>query len=138
MLRPYKSAVEADGELGGAHGAALLETFAAEDRAALGGPERNGGFLAALRARGFGFRADRRSACASSNALGALGFAGFAALGLVLEAFIGEEHLFAGGENELGATLRTLQDLIVVFHEPPPLAPDGQGEGRFLHQGLCG
>jgi len=30
--------------------------------------------------------------------------------------------LFAGGEDEFSTTLGTLQDLIVEFHEPLPLA----------------
>ena len=46
----------------------------------------------------------------------AVGFAGFAPLGLVLEALVGEEHLLTGGEYELRSALRALQDLVVVFH----------------------
>jgi len=51
-----------------------------------------------------------------ARALGAFGFAVLTPLGLVFEALIGEEHLFAGGENELLTAFRTLQHLIVVFH----------------------
>jgi hypothetical protein len=48
--------------------------------------------------------------------LRAVGLARFAPLGLVLEALVGEKHLFARGENELRPTFGALQDLIVVFH----------------------
>jgi len=46
----------------------------------------------------------------------AVGLARLAPLGLILEAFIGEEHLFAGGEDELSSTFAAFQDLVVVFH----------------------
>jgi hypothetical protein len=42
---------------------------------------------------------------ASTSALGSFGLASFAALGLVLEAFVGKKHLFAGSKNEFSATL---------------------------------
>ena len=45
-----------------------------------------------------------------------LGFAVLAPLGLVLEALVGEKHLFAGRENKLLTAFRTLQYLIVIFH----------------------
>lgn len=48
--------------------------------------------------------------------MGAIGFTRFASLRLVFEAFVGEEHLFAGGENKLCATIGTLQNPIMVFH----------------------
>ena len=107
--------------LSGAHGAALLEAFAAEDWAALCGTKRDGGLLSALRAGGLGFGPDLRVASAApADTIGALGFTGLAPFGLVLEALVGEKHLFASGEDKLGATIRALQDLIVEFHEPPP------------------
>src|SRR5215813_4505529 len=98
-----------------AHRPTLLEAFAAENRAALRGTEWHRGFFAALRAVGFGFGAhlDGRT---TAHTIYALGFAGLATLGFVLEALVGKEHLFAGSKNKFGATLRTLQDLIVVFH----------------------
>jgi len=68
----------------------------------------------------------------ATAALGPFGFAGFATLGLVFEAFIREKHLFAGRKNELCAALRTLQHLVVVFHEPLSPGPEGRGLG-----GLC-
>jgi hypothetical protein len=121
--------------LGGAHGAALLETLAAKDGTALRRPEGNGGLLAALGTGGLGLRAHLRAAiCAAvADTLGALGFATFATFGFVLEALVGKKHLFAGGENKLCATLGTLQDLIVEFHEPLPLAQVEHGDGRTLH-----
>jgi len=105
-------------ELRGAHGAALLEAFAAKDGTALRWTEGHRGFLAALGAIGFGFGAHRGVAAVSAAAatFGALGFASLAALGLILEALVREKHLLARSKNKLGATLRTLQDLIVVFH----------------------
>jgi hypothetical protein len=63
----------------------------------------------------------------TTAAFGSLGFAALAPLWFVLESFIGEEHLFPGRKYKLSATLRTLQDLIVEFHEPLPLAQVGQG-----------
>jgi hypothetical protein len=63
---------------------------------------------------------------ASAPAFGALGFARLATFRLVLESLVGKEHLFASGKDKLGATLRALQDLIVEFHDPLPLALLGQ------------
>jgi hypothetical protein len=106
-----------DRRLRGAHGTALLEALAAKNRAALSRAEGHRSFLSALRAICLRFGAHRRTATSSSAAsFGALGFASLAALGLVLEALIREKHLLARSKNKLGATLRTLQDLIVVFH----------------------
>jgi hypothetical protein len=51
-----------------------------------------------------------------ARVLRALGLAILTPLGLIFEALVGEEHLLAGGENELRTAVRTLQDLIVVFH----------------------
>jgi hypothetical protein len=53
---------------------------------------------------------------AGTRALRALGFAILAPLGLVLEALVGEKHLFAGGKDELLTAFRALQDLVVIFH----------------------
>jgi hypothetical protein len=102
--------------LSGAHGAALLEALAAEDGATLSGTKGYRRFLAALGAIRLGFGAHRGVASSSTATFGALGFASLAALGLILEALVREKHLFARSKNKLGATLRTLQDLIVVFH----------------------
>lgn len=111
-----------------AHGAALLKTLAAKNGAALRGAERNGGLLAALRATGLGFRAHGRGGAAAT--LRTLGFATFAAFWFVLKAFVGEEHLFPAGKYKLGATFRTLQHPIVVFHSRnPPDLTSGKGRG---------
>jgi hypothetical protein len=48
--------------------------------------------------------------------LRAIGFAGFATLGLVLETLVREEHLLAGREHEFGSTIGAFQDLVMVFH----------------------
>jgi hypothetical protein len=56
------------------------------------------------------------SSPSSSAALGPLGFAILAALRFVFEALVGKKHLLAGGEDELGTALRTLQHSIVIFH----------------------
>src|ERR1041384_586917 len=120
-----------------AHGSPLLKTFAAKYRASLGGAERNSRFLAALRATGSGFGAYRRAVAATSG-LRALGLAGLATLRLVLETLIGEEHLFSAGKNKFGATLRALQNLVMVFHgSVPPETPIGKGTRRTLHEGLA-
>jgi hypothetical protein len=108
-----------------AHGSALLKAFPAEHRAPLGWPERHGCFLAALRAICLGFRAHLQAAAVgvTTATFGASCFATLTPFGFVLETFVGEKHLFAGGKYKLGAALRTLQDPIVIFHEALPLAP---------------
>jgi hypothetical protein len=98
-----------------AHRTPLLEALPAKHRAPLRRPERNGRFLAALRAICFRFRPHRT---ATPAAFSSFRLAGFATLRFVLETFVGEKHLFAGGKYELCTTLGTLQDLIVIFHEP--------------------
>ena len=119
-------------ELCCAHRSPLLKAFPAEYRASLRGPERHRGFLPALRAAGPGFRT-HWAAVAAARCFGALGFAAFAALGLILEAFIGEEHLFSAGKYKLGATLRALQDLIVIFHGSVPPETPVRRNAQNLH-----
>jgi hypothetical protein len=111
--------------LRGAHRASGLEALPAEHRASLGGLKRNGGFLATLGASSLSFRPDLPAA-SRATAFGPLGFACLAALGFVLKTLVGEKHLFASGKNELGATLATLQNLIVEFHGRLPWTPIGQ------------
>jgi hypothetical protein len=96
----------------------LLEALPAKDRPALRRTERHRSLLPALRTIRFRFGAHRgiASSAAATTTFRALGLASLAALGLVLEALIREKHLFARSKYKLGATLRTLQDLIVVFH----------------------
>src|SRR3984885_12683892 len=118
--------------LGSAHRAPLLEAFPAKDRAALRRAEGDSGVLAALRTGGFGLRPHLRRAVGPAATLSALGFAGFAAFRFVLEALVGEKHLLAGSKYEFSTAFGTLQDLIVEFHEPLPLAQVEQGEGPHL------
>ena len=74
----------------------------------------------------------------SSSGFGSLCLAGFAPLRLVLKSLVGEKHLFAGGKYKLGATLRTLQDLIVEFHDPLPSDPfRAAGTGSSFTMGLA-
>ncbi len=96
------------------HGPPLLEAFPAKNGPPLRRAERNRGFFSALRAGRFGLRPLVVRALARARR--ALGFAVLTPLGLILEALVGEEHLFAGGENKLLTAFRTLQNLIVVFH----------------------
>jgi hypothetical protein len=91
-----------------------LKAFAAKHWAPLRRPERNCRFLSALRASSFGLWP--LDAIPPARALRTLGFAILTPLRLVLEALIGKEHLFAGGENKFLTAFRTFQDLIVVFH----------------------
>jgi len=109
-----------------AQSAPLLEAFAAKDWPSLRGPEGNCRLLSTLRARRLRFRAHLRGVTASA-AFGALGLATFAPLRLVLETFVGEKHLFAGSKNKFSAALRTLQDSVVVFHEPLSPCPSQAG-----------
>lgn len=101
---------------GGPDRSPLLETFAAIHRASLCGLERDRRFFTALRANGLGFHSLYAGRCASTIARRTVRFARLAPLGLILEALIGEKHLFAGGENEFSRTFGALQDPIVVFH----------------------
>jgi hypothetical protein len=73
----------------------------------------------------------------ATTALGSFSLARLAALGFVFEALVGEKHLFAGGENEFSPALRTLQHLVVVFHEPLSPGPvAGEGMGDFVPDSL--
>jgi hypothetical protein len=122
--------------LGGTHGSALLKAFPAKDRAALRGTEGNRSVLSTLRTSSLGLRAHLCGAASTAGActFSALGFATLATFGFVLETLVGEEHLFSGSKDKLCTTFGTLQDLIVEFHEPLPLAQFGQRGRRTLHQ----
>ena len=73
----------------------------------------------------------------ATTALGSFSLARLAALGFVFEALVGEKHLFAGGKNEFSPALRTLQHLVVVFHEPLSPGPvAGEGMGDFVPDSL--
>jgi len=114
----------------------LLKAFAAKDRTSLGGAEGNGRFLSALGTSGLRFRAHLRSSAASRSAFCAFGFAALAPLRLVLKTLVGKKHLFAGSKNKFSAAFRTLQDPIVVFHEPLSRCPEAVKEmGTFRTMG---
>jgi len=98
----------------------LRETFAAEDRAALGGAKGDGSLLATLRAGGSSFNtgvmapaADRLRRSKNSDAFG---FANLAALRFVLELFVVKKQLFPSGEDEVSTTVDASQYLILKFH----------------------
>ena len=74
--------------------------------------------------------------CPASAAFRAFGFAAFTAFWFVLKSFVGEEHLFAGGKNELRIAIGTLQYPVVVFHEPLSPGPVRCRESR-LARFLC-
>jgi hypothetical protein len=93
----------------------MLETFAAIHRTPLRRLERNGRLFPALRAHRFRLYAlDASRTCFIP--LSAIGFAGFATLGLVLKSLVREKHLLAGREDEFSPTIGALQDLVMVFH----------------------
>jgi hypothetical protein len=116
---------------GGAESTTLLKALSAKNRASLRGPEGDSSFLSTLGASGLRFRAHLGSAATASAPLSALGFAAFAPFRLVLESLVGEKHLFAGSKNEFSAALRTLQNPVVVFHEP--LSPCPSQRGGWAH-----
>jgi hypothetical protein len=88
------------------HRSPLLEAFAAINRAALRRLEGDGCLLPALRTGRFRFGS--LEIVALARGLSAFCFAVLAPLRLILEAFIGEKHLFAGGEDELRIAFRAL------------------------------
>jgi hypothetical protein len=104
----------------------MLEALAAVNRTPLSRLEGDRGLLPTLRTNRLGFNS--LNACRTVPvALGARGFARLATLRLVFEAFVGEKHLLAGGEDEFRTAVGTLQDPIMVFHT---LLRTRAGEGR--------
>jgi hypothetical protein len=97
-----------------------LETFSAEDGAALRGAEGDGGLFSASRASGLSLDLgvavglSRGGGCAEDR--DPLGLAGFAAFGFVLELFVVKKKLFPGSENEITSTVDTFQHLVLKFH----------------------
>jgi hypothetical protein len=97
-----------------------LETFSAEDRAALRGAEGDGGLFSASRAGSL--RLDLGVAVGLSGCGGGtedgdpFGLASFATLGFVLELFVVKKKLFPGSENEITSTVDTFQHLVLKFH----------------------
>jgi len=125
---------------GGADCPPLLKTFAAIDGPALGGLEGDGSFLPTLGTRGSGFGA---MAAGIGLRLPALGLAGFAALGFVLETLVRVKDLLAGGKDEIVTALDTLQHFVPVFHAQlpcsngPPLPFGWMGDGAFVRPPPC-
>jgi hypothetical protein len=85
------------------------EALATVNRTALGRPERNGCFPAALRANGRGFRSWRPGRRRSLP----LSLACLAALRFIFEVLVVEEMLLSRGKNKLRATIRTLDNPIL-------------------------
>ena len=106
--------------LRGCRGSARLETFTAEDGAALGGAEGDGGLFSASRAGGLGLDlgvAVGLSGCGGDTEDGdPFGLTSFATLGFILELFVVKKKLFPGSENEITSTVDTLQHLVLKFH----------------------
>src|SRR5690348_12949757 len=98
----------------GAHRSPLLKAFAAVNRATLRRFEGDRGLLPTLRTGRLGFAS--LESVSLTCTIRALRLAPLAPLGLVLEALVGEKHLFAGGEDELGTTFSALQNPILVLH----------------------
>jgi len=93
---------------------AAQEALPAEYRPPLRGFEGHGGFAAALRTNGHGFRL----AGARWPRL-PLALARFAAFGLVLEVLVVEEVLFSRCENKFGSALRALEIPILELRHNP-------------------
>ena len=90
----------------------LLEALAAEDRSALGWPERDCGFLPTLRARSAGFDlAETASVIAAGDGSqhgNTLGLTGFTTFGCIPELLIVKEQLFPSREDKIRAAVDTL------------------------------
>jgi hypothetical protein len=96
---------------------ALLEAFAAKHRTALRWLERDSCFPLAAGADGLGFYPLVVAAILrQSQCLGAFTLAVLAAFRFVLELFVVEEELFTSGENEVGATIHTLENFVLEVH----------------------
>ena len=105
-------------KLGGcSSGLSLLETFPANHGTALRGLERNCSLTLASGANCLGFYALVVPATLlQTERLRALSLTAFAAFGFVFELFVVEEKLFTGSEDEIGATIHTLEDLVLELH----------------------
>ncbi len=119
---PLAARKQGDRELGGGGDGLLLvgEALTAEDGTTLGGLEGHGVSLPqpeqVVRVSTFcGWPLPVAGLTGGDGRL-ALGFAAFAAFRLVLELFIVEEKLFAGGEDEVLSAVDALERLVLEFH----------------------
>jgi hypothetical protein len=78
--------------------------------------ERYRGFFPTLRAHGLGLDTLHTVAVTIPVSRSPVCLARFAPLGLVLETLVGEKHLLAGGENELGITFGAFQNPVLILH----------------------
>ena len=99
--------------------------------------ERYGGFFTARGAAGLSLYFVVAAVATGADLGCAFAFAGLAAFGFVLELFVVEEKLFAGGKNEIGPTINALEGPILKFHlsrtstpGAPCLVPDASAERR--------
>ena len=96
---------------------ALLETLPAIHGAALRRLERHSSLTLTAGANCLGFDPlVIASALRQTKRLRALALAAFTAFRFVLELFIVEEELFPSGEDEVGATVYTLENLVLELH----------------------
>jgi len=96
---------------------ALLKALPAKHWTTLRGFERYGCFPLAPGADGLGFNTLIVAAILRQpQGLGPFAFAVFAAFGFVLELLIVEEELFPSREDEVGATIHTLENLVLELH----------------------
>ena len=102
--------------------AALLEAFAAKYWTSLRRLERHSSLLAAMGTGSASFDLLIRVRRRRSDRSCPLCFAGFAALGLVLELLVVKEELFARREEKLRAAVYALQQPVLEFHETPPFS----------------
>jgi hypothetical protein len=114
---------------------ALLKALPAKYWTALRRFERNGCFPLAPGANGLGFNPLIIAAILwQSQGLGPFAFAVFAAFGFVLELLIVKEELFPSGEDEIGAAVHTLENLVLELHlRVPPFLHSPQGTGTGVH-----
>jgi len=106
--------------------AVLLKTGAAQDRSALRRAKRYGRIYATG-----GADRPRLGPNAAPASLRALGLAGFAAFGVVVELPFMEEELLSSGKDKFVSTIGALQCSIAKFHCPRPTVAAGQSR-RFV------
>src|SRR5262245_47638248 len=98
----------------------LLEALLTEHGTPLGGTEGHGRFLAARGTGGLCLDPIAGRRRPRTHPVGALGLAGLASFGLVLELFVGEKELLAGGPDEISTAIRAPQGLVLELHWSTP------------------